>query len=675
MRGQSLLVAGALLWSAPFTLSAQDTTGSAQAEAVEDVSPDPQAAATKLEPKPQIIPTGAFSNVSKLSSAKLSPSGATVAVRVELEGQPYILLFEAGTRKATGKLNVGDKVELGWFRWVTDSKILFSVSTLGNYFGDEARYTRLYLADIARRSYQFVGRDTSTLEGDDVIHVADDGSHILLSMQRTPYDYPSVWRIELKEDGVVEEVQRPRDGIWNWHADEKGVVRMGMGWLRKRLRVYYRKDATSDLKLIGRLKEDEIEERVWDVAQIVSGSDQGYILEEGENGRVGIRLFDYAKREVIETFYENSEWDVDSMALDDGKPIAAFYTDDRDQVEWFDDGLKQTYTQLKQALGAEEIWITSRAKDNSRMLVWAGNEADPGAMYVFTPGEKRLDQFAELRPSVDYRLLAKPKPVSYEARDGTRISAYLTLPRGRVGKNLPLILLPHGGPYGVRDKLRYDDDVQLLANRGYAVLQPNFRGSAGYGEAFSKLGVGQIGRGMQDDIDDAMDWAVEQGIADRDRVCVVGGSYGGYAALWAVIRNPERYRCAASWAGVTDWDLMLKYDRRYFTRKGGKRWRATVEGDEDFDLDTVSPYRLGETLNRPVLLAHGKDDNNVPYSQFRKMRNATKRAPVKPDLLLIEDEGHSFSEPENQKIWYDALVAFLAKHNPSDTNLPQNTSD
>jgi dipeptidyl aminopeptidase/acylaminoacyl peptidase len=219
----------------------------------------------------------------------------------------------------------------------------------------------------------------------------------------------------------------------------------------------------------------------------------------------------------------------------------------------------------------------------------------------------------------------------------------------------------------VRDKLQYNDEVQLLANRGYAVLQPNFRGSGGYGEAFEEKGNGQIGRGMQDDIDDAMDWAVEQGIADAGRVCVVGGSYGGYAAIWSVIRNPERYRCAASWAGVTDWDRMLRYDRKFFSRgKYYREWSRTVRGEDVKNLKDVSPYRAAEQLNRPLLLAHGTKDNVVPFKQYTQFEKASRKAPVKPTTLVIKDEGHSFSKPENEKAWYDALEGFLMKHNPPD---------
>ena len=619
-----------------------------------------------LEPKPQIIPVEAFADNSDLSSAMLSPNGDKFAARAELEGISYIVLFDAETRKPTGKISTGEKIDLEWFRWAGNDKILFSVSKQGKFQREDVRYTRLYSVNLADLTQAYIGRKEPIVDGDNVIHVAKDGSYALVSMQRTVYDYPSVFKMELRDGGIKREIQTKREGVWTWHADSAGVVRIGYGWARDRLRIFYRSSEDNDLDMVGKYKDGETANSYWDVAYVKPGSDLGYVLEGTKGGRVALKTFDFATRESIETVYENDKWDVDLVAFsDDGQPKFAEFVDDRDQIVWFEEEGKRWQRVLEGALPQEMVRITSQSEDGSRMLVWGGGENDPGALYVFTPETKQLNQFAELRSRVDFRQLARPMPVSYEARDGTDIRAYLTLPRGREAKDLPLIIMPHGGPYGVRDQLRYDDDVQLLANRGYAVLQPNYRGSGGYGRAFSRLGRGQIGRAMQDDLDDAMDWAVEQGFAAADKVCVVGGSYGGYAALWAVIRNPERYRCAASWAGVTDWDSQLKYDRNFFTRKGGKRWRERIEGDEEFDLDEVSPVEFGEGLNRPVLLAHGKDDNNVPFSQFKKMRNATKDAPMPPEMLVIEDEGHSFSSPENKKIWYDRLIAFLEKNNPA----------
>lgn len=615
--------------------------------------------------RPELIPTEDLAARSSFWNAELSPDGTRLALLMKAGDKTAIRVVEMDTNRVVTTAAVPEKSQLEWYRWAGPDRLLVSISTMGKFFGSDVPYTRLLLMFPELKTSEILFPKNKAVEGDDVIFVAEDGSYALVAVQKTIYDYPSVYRYELESKGSVVEVQKPIDGVWNWHADDAGVVRMGTGWRSKRLRIHYRPDGDSKFKLIGKIKQGETD-RFWDVAQIVSGSDTGYVLDEGESGRVALRRFNYATREVVETIYEHPEWDIEDVLLRDGEPLAALYTDDRDQVVWFDEEYDKLYRQLRQALGQESVWVTSRSKNGERMLVWAGSEADPGVLYVYTPATKRLDQLAEYRPKIDFRLLARPKPVNYTARDGTRIAAYLTLPVGRDPKSLPLVILPHGGPYGVRDKLRYDDEVQLLANRGYAVLQPNYRGSGGYGDAFFELGTGQIGRAMQDDLDDAMDWAVAEGIADPARVCVVGGSYGGYAALWAVIRNPERYRCAASWAGVTDWDLMLKYDRRFFTRESSKKWRARVEGDETFDLDLVSPYRQAATLTRPVLLAHGKDDSRVPFSQFQKFEKAAQGTGVPLTTLVIEDEGHSFSKPENEQKWYDALEAFLAEHNPAE---------
>ncbi|MEM7666165.1 MAG: alpha/beta fold hydrolase [Pseudomonadota bacterium] len=559
---------------------------------------------------------------------------------------------------------------INWVRWAGEQKLVMSVTTASKMYDVTVRSSRLLVQHLNGKGAYFLEVDGGVFDGDDLIHLAKDGSYALVSVPRDRGDYPSVYRYELEPGGERKRIIRPKPGVWNWYVDNDGVVRMGMGWAYKKLRVYYRADDDGDFELINRLKPDEDgKTRFWSVVQILSGSGKGYILAERDDGRVGIQLFDFVAGEKVEDFYFNPDWDVDRVWLnEDGSPLAAFYTDDRRQIVWFDEELGKRYRQLKQALGQDVVQIITRSDNNERMLIWAGSESDPGAFYVFTPSERKLDIFANARPALDFRSLAKPKPFKYTARDGLEIPGYLTLPPGRTAQNLPLIILPHGGPYGVRDELAYNDEVQLLANRGYAVLQPNYRGSGGYGDAFFEAGTGEIGRGMQDDLDDAMDWAVEQGIADPERVCVVGASYGGYAALWAVLRNPERYRCAASWAGVTDWDNIIRYDSRYLSRSGGRRWQERIAGDRDFDLKSVSPVFRARDLSRPVLLAHGSADKNVPVWQYEDFERASRKAPVPPTTLLIEDEGHGFSNPENLKRWFDALEAFLQEHNPPDAS-------
>jgi dipeptidyl aminopeptidase/acylaminoacyl peptidase len=532
--------------------------------------------------------------------------------------------------------------------------------------------SRLLVMQMDTGAVSYVGGRNMGFDGDNVIHTDAAGEFLLLSMQRDVFSEPEVWRFGL--DGTDDKGLRieRRDGVWQWFADDKGVVRIGLGYVNHGLRVWYRKSAEEDLRLIARLKEGDDEE-LWDAVRVISGSDAGFVLEPGESGRVALRRFNYATREVGEVVYENPEWDLEAFELDeDGKPLAVYYTDDRDRVVWLDPATARLQANLERALGTPHVRIAERTPDGSRMLVWRGGDNHPGSWYIYTPAKRELEEFAQLRPGIDPAALAPVRPIEYAARDGTRIRGYLTLPVGREATGLPLIVLPHGGPYGVRDRLAYSSEVQLLANRGYAVLQPNFRGSAGYGEAFEDLGAGEMGRRMQDDLDDAMDWAVAEGIADPQRVCLVGASYGGYAALWGAIRNPERYRCAASFAGVTDLDKQLEYDRGFFSAKGRREWREQVRGkDRSFDMDSVSPARQAARLTRPILLAHGKKDARVPFSQFETMRNALRRESVQgAEFVVLDKSGHGFASPEDEQAWYDALVGFLARHNPADAPPP-----
>jgi dipeptidyl aminopeptidase/acylaminoacyl peptidase len=330
-----------------------------------------------------------------------------------------------------------------------------------------------------------------------------------------------------------------------------------------------------------------------------------------------------------------------------------------------DPALSKLQAELDASFPGREAWVVSRSRDEKKVIIWAGSSSDPGRFFVEDLGTGDIKLLAEVNEKLRKQRLSPSRYVDYTARDGTRIYGYLTLPVGREPKNLPLVIMPHGGPYGVRDNGDYDSEVQFLANRGYAVLQPNYRGSASYGTEFSEKGEGQWGRKMQDDIDDGMDWLAGQGTIDPKRVCIVGGSYGGYAALWGATRNPERYRCAASFAGVTDVERQVKYARGFMGRKSGKSWLDKVRGDKSFDLGTVSPLANVARLKVPVLIAHGDEDQRVPLKQSSLYVKALQQANKQHEFHLYKGEGHGLSKSENLKDYLERLGAFLAKHNPA----------
>lgn len=616
--------------------------------------------------RPARISTAELARLPDISDAILSPDGTRFVFRGRSKGREMIA-YRRVNDQTVGGFDIPDKVDLNWFRWAGNDRLLFSIGRNVPYFGDEARQTFLILYDIPTRTTTVLRRDGQGLEGDDLLFVDPAGAYLLLSIQRSIYDYPSVFRVSLP-DGKMTEVVKEKAPIWEWYADDAGIVRAGVGWVSQKLRFYYRRAETEKFALIGAIKPGD-EDAYFDIAKVVSGSDDGYVLSDKETGRQALYKFNYRTREIGERVYGSDQYDIDDYWLNsDGTALEGVtYTDDRDRVEWFDADSKKLQGQIDRAIPHLQAWVTSRSHDNKHMLILATAPDDPGVYYYLDRTRQQMAPVAVRQDSLPPDRLAVTKAVNYTARDGTRIPAYLTLPRGREAKGLPLIIHPHGGPYGVRDRLEYDAQVQFFANRGYAVLQPNYRGSGGYGTAFGDAGVGQIGRTMQDDLDDGMDWLVKDGVVDKGRVCVIGASYGGYAAIWAITRNPERYRCAASFAGVGDWRAMLKYDRRYLTKEANARWQARVTGDGELDLLAVSPTPQAARITRPLLIGHGEDDTRVPISQAKKLVAALKAAGNSNfEYKAYVGEGHGFADPANRQDWFDRLDAFLAKHNPAE---------
>lgn len=613
-----------------------------------------------------IVETKIFANPGHFGSPKISPDGERVVYRQQLGGKSY-LTAAVLYGDAKKRIAIPENVDLRWYRWAGNNKILFGISAIVDTSLGQRRHTGLYVTDVNSGVSITLGRKTQGYDGDNVLYVDPSGTYILLSMQRSIYDYPGVYRVELDNNEITRVVRR-QSQIWTWIADNSGVVRMGLSKIGGTLKIYYRRTAGEKFKQIGKIREkDDLEEALLDITHIVSEADEGYVLSNEKTGRFALYKFNYLTREVGEMVFGHDENDVTGFDLNDSGTAleSVYFTDSRDRVKWFDADLVEHQRKLDAALPGQEAWIQSKSRDGKRMIVYVTSSTDPGSYYLYEPELKKLAWFASLNNRLDIEKLSKTEYVKYDARDGTTIPAYLTLPKNRAAENLPLVILPHGGPYGVRDTLDYNTEVQFLANRGYAVLQPNFRGSDSYGEAFYKKGSGEIGRAMQDDLDDGMDWLVGRGIVGPDKVCIVGGSYGGYAALWGVTRNPERYRCAASFAGVTDLNKQLRYDDRFLKSRYKREWREEVRGEEEFNLDTVSPARLAAQLEGPILLAHGKKDSTVPFSQFKFYRSELEKAGKDAEYIIYESEGHGFSDSENEKDWLDRLEAFLYRHNPA----------
>ncbi|HEY5723602.1 MAG TPA: prolyl oligopeptidase family serine peptidase [Allosphingosinicella sp.] len=614
---------------------------------------------------PAPIPIESIAQIPFISDPVLSPDGRRILARISLRGQERLTIYDlaAGPDAQPKFVPMGD-LSVRWFSWAGNDRVLIGYRAVVLLLGIlPMPATRLRSYDSKANTMVEVGGNRG-LTGDDVIFTDPDGRFVLLSTQDDATDEPSVERVDLATGKGVE-VQRKKKDVWSWYADAEGTVRGGIGYSEKAWTLYYRNPEGEMVRAgTGRYS---AEDSAVDSIQLLTGADSGVVVTNGPTGRFGAYSYQLGSASIGAPIFEHPEVDVTAIKLSaDGRQVAGIsYEDDRQRVKWLIPELEALQAQIDRTFKGKDNRIVNFSRDQNVVLIWSGGADDPGTYYVFDRAAKRMNIFASPYDRLNDVRLSPVRPVRYQSRDGLPIPGYLTLPAGREAKGLPLIVMPHGGPF-LRDSYVFDPWVQMLADRGYAVLQPNFRGSTGYGRAFVERGYGEWGGKMQDDLDDGVDWLTASGTIDPKRVCLMGGSYGGYAALWGAIRNPDKYRCAISFAGVSDVRAQLKYSNDFLIApRYTKQWRKKIVGAEARDLAAVSPLQQAARLNLPVLIAHGERDSTVPVDQSRKMVAALKGRGAAVQSAFYPNAGHGFDRTEDSVDFLRRVEAFLEVHNPA----------
>ncbi len=344
-------------------------------------------------------------------------------------------------------------------------------------------------------------------------------------------------------------------------------------------------------------------------------------------------------------------------------PFAAAPQAGRPRLVYFDPGRPEAelHKALAELLPQQHVTFVDVSRNGQVALIHIASDRDPGSWYVLKRSTNKLEKVLSSRDAIDPALMAERRPVRFKASDGVELEAMLTIPRNSDGRRLPVVVLPHGGPHGVSDDWFYDTDAQFLANRGYLVVQVNYRGSGGRGRAFERLGYLHWGTRIQQDLLDGLDHAVAAGLADPQRVCAYGASFGAYSAMMLAVRAPERIRCAAGLAGV--------YDLKMMYRKGdikdsayGRNYLERVIGRSDEELLANSPVSLAASIKARVLLVHGERDERAPIAQANAMRAALVAAGNTPGWMAVAGEGHGFYNDDNSIAFYRALEKFLQEN-------------
>lgn len=623
------------------------------------------AAAAAAPDAPAQTPAEAFGQLPFLEGPDLSPDGTHIAVKIAIQGKQRFAIITVGDTRKLVLINPGNS-DLNSWEWVNNDWLIAKIGATAPVEGDSWYLRRTVAISADGKTMNVLGKDDAAQSADDVLWIAQDGSpHVRIALQTSIYsDTPGFWPLVRDYDvttGKSTIVQQPVDKVMSWYADPQGTVRYGIAYDdgNRSYRLLYRDADKQAFRTVSRAK-GNADALANTPALFLPEPGKAIAYDDGE-GYTALYGLDLHGLKTGAKLFGVSGFDLDHIVTADGgtRMIGARYTDTGPRTHWFDPKLAEIQATIDKAIGARTAQIVSWSRDFSVLIVLVGGADRPGAYYLYRPADGVLHMLGMVNETLGTKAYAPVSTVTYKARDGLAISAVLTLPRGKDAKNLPLILMPHGGPFA-RDDESWDWWAQFLADRGYAVLQPNYRGSSGFGRDFAKKGEGQWGLAMQDDLTDAVKWATTTGLADGARVCIVGGSYGGYAAFRAAQRDTGVYCCAVSYAGVADMPAMMHYDGSFLNGGRSKDYLRRQAPD----LRAVSPIYGATQFSVPILILHGKKDTVVPVKQSREMV-AKLKAAGKPYVYIEQPLGdHHFSREEDRVAFLKALEGFLQEHNP-----------
>ena len=607
---------------------------------------------------------------------KISPTGEYYAATVPLEDSTGLAILRRSDKAVMGRFRLARNSHVSDFWWVNPERVLISVSVkigdldeprpTGEIFGMNVDGSKTGLLVGQRVEDEGLGTLIKVKKAEHIAaflvdDLPGDDDEVIISVM--PFTGDPMTCAERMNVYTGRRTQVARAPVQNaeFTTDGKGVVRFARGIdpdLTSKL--FYRADADAQWELIN---DSSTTDRVEAALGFSSNDGVAYLQVEQTQGPDQIVAMDTVTRgrKVVLRDDNTDPWRI-ILRPGSAVPVGALFMDGKPRMGFFDEESEpaRTYRSLEEAFGPGVPVITSSTQDGRIALVRTFRDRDPGLFFLYDAAAKSADMAVVSRAWVDRETSAEMRPIAFKARDGLDISGYLTLPLGGGDTNLPMVLLPHGGPYGVHESWSYDSEVQLLAAAGYAVLQVDYRGSGNHGRAFLHAGAREWGAKMQDDLTDATRWAITQGVADPERICIYGASYGGYAALMGAAKEPGLYRCAAGYVGV--YDLPMMHTHGDIQKRGSGATYVREWVGEPGAIAAVSPVMMAERIRIPVFLAAGGEDERAPIEHTKKMQKALESANVPVETLYFDTEGHGFYQPQHRIEYYTKLLAFLDRN-------------
>lgn len=592
-----------------------------------------------------------FRNPEK-TSFELSPGGEYLAFMQPWENRMNVFVQKIDSDREPARVTSAKERNIAGFAWKTDDRLIFVQDT-----GGDENY-HLYAVDAD-------GSNTKDLtpfpkvQAQIVDDLEDNPAEVLVGLNKRNPQIFDVYRLNINTGELVIVAENPGN-ISRWRTDWDGQVRAAVATDGVNNTLLYRATETD---AFAPLVTTDFKESIAPLYFTFDNKSLYVASNIGRDKRAIVRYDPLAKKE-IEQIFAHTDVDAQTLLYSRKRKVitGVSFVTWKLQYEFFDKEREDLQRELEQRLPGYEVRVTGFNRAEDKCLVRTFSDRSLGAYYFYDLETKEFRKLADVSPWLDENELAEMKPITYESRDGMTIQGYLTLPKNTKAKNLPVVVNPHGGPWH-RDSWSYNPEVQFLTNRGYAVLQMNFRGSTGYGRKFWEASFKQWGRTMQNDITDGVQYLIEQGIADPKRIGIYGGSYGGYATLAALTFTPDVYACGVDYVGVSNLFTFIESIPPY--------WKPYLEqlyamvGHPEIDaamLRAASPVFHVDKIRVPLLIAQGANDPRVNKNESDQMVAALKAKGIEVPYIVKDNEGHGFHNEENRFDFYRAMEQFLGKH-------------
>jgi dipeptidyl aminopeptidase/acylaminoacyl peptidase len=630
-------------------------------------------------PIPDKAPASSYFQERTFSAAQLSPDGKKVAFKLRVKDGPAKLVVMDLASQTPTVVASFERDSVGNFAWVNDNRLvlnlaswlksvgqrdinpgLFAVDANGERFKQLAETIGSFVksnvnADLLPQWTEYL-RSSADQTGDDIWVTVTEAYD-----KKAGADYRRVRKVNTVT-GRWTEIEAPLHAH-HWVFDTHDRLRAALESRDGQQKMLYR---APDQTWQTLATVDSLTTTLYPIH--IDNKDQLYVVSNQGKDTTGLYTWDFAKQQLsAQPLLSSSSFDIQPQPVVHQGQIQGWrFTIDAAVTQWTNDNFKSLQDSLDKALPStiNTISVGTRS-ETPHVLINTHSDRTPGSTLLFNRETRKFSRLGDAMPQLRGQAMAGMAFVRYPARDGLSIPAYLSLPPGDTKKSLPLLVLVHGGPWLRGQSWGWNPEVQFLASRGYAVLQPEFRGSTGFGRKLFEASWRQWGQAMQHDLADAARWAIAQGIADPQRICIMGGSYGGYATMMGLVNDPDLFRCGINWVGVTDQQLMYSVSWSDITDQVKTYGLPRLMGDSAKDADmfkAYSPLQQAFRIKTPVLMAYGGKDERVPLIHGEKMRDALKSHNPQVEWIEYKDEGHGFVDLHNRVDFWERVEKFLARH-------------